>query len=157
MRIRPYEDGDADAVVRLSLRAWAPVFASLKQALNPEVYREFYPNWRASQREAVEAACADPAAQTWVGEEEGAPVAFVTVRLHPDVMGEIHMLAVDPGYQQRGIGAALTAFALERIKAAGKTVAMVETGGDPGHAPARQTYEKCGFELFAVSRYFKKL
>jgi hypothetical protein len=37
------------------------------------------------------------------------------------------------------------------------TVAMVETGGDPGHAPARHTYEKQGFRLFPVARYFKKL
>ncbi|MEG3941431.1 hypothetical protein QT995_25235 [Microcoleus sp. S36b_A3] len=34
---------------------------------------------------------------------------------------------------------------------------MVETGGDPGHERARHTYEKAGFELFPVARYFKKL
>jgi hypothetical protein len=34
---------------------------------------------------------------------------------------------------------------------------MVETGGDPGHAPARHTYEKSGFQLLPVARYFKKL
>jgi hypothetical protein len=43
------------------------------------------------------------------------------------------------------------------MKAAGMSVAMVETGGDPGHAPARYTYEKMGFGLFPVARYFKKL
>lgn len=37
------------------------------------------------------------------------------------------------------------------------SVAMVETGGDPGHERARHTYEKAGFELFPVARYFKKL
>ena len=37
------------------------------------------------------------------------------------------------------------------------SVAMVETGGDPGHARSRHTYEKVGFELFPVARYFKKL
>jgi hypothetical protein len=36
-------------------------------------------------------------------------------------------------------------------------VAMVETGGDPGHAPARRTYEKAGFSLVPVARYFKAL
>jgi hypothetical protein len=34
------------------------------------------------------------------------------------------------------------------------SVAMVETGGDPGHAPARRTYEKAGFGLFPTARYF---
>lgn len=37
------------------------------------------------------------------------------------------------------------------------SIAMVETGGDPGHAPAHYVYEKGGFELFPIARYFKKL
>jgi len=43
------------------------------------------------------------------------------------------------------------------MKDAGMSVAMVETGGDPGHERARHTYEKAGFELFPVARHFKKL
>jgi hypothetical protein len=34
---------------------------------------------------------------------------------------------------------------------------MVETGGDPGHAPARHVYEKTGFTLLPIARYFKAL
>lgn len=37
------------------------------------------------------------------------------------------------------------------------SVAMVETGGEPGRARSRHTYEKAGFELLPVARYFKKL
>ena len=43
------------------------------------------------------------------------------------------------------------------MKDAGMAIAMVETGGDRGHAPARQTYEKVGFEVWPVARYFKPL
>jgi hypothetical protein len=43
------------------------------------------------------------------------------------------------------------------MKDAGMSIAMVETGGDPGHERARYIYEKVGFELFPVARYFKKL
>ena len=67
------------------------------------------------------------------------------------------MIAVDPDFQGQGIGSALIEFALEWMKDAGMSVAMVETGGDSGHAPARHTYEKMGFGLFPVARYFKKL
>jgi hypothetical protein len=35
--------------------------------------------------------------------------------------------------------------------------AMVETGGDPGHAAARRTYEKVGYVHLPIARYFKKL
>jgi len=48
-------------------------------------------------------------------------------------------------------------FALDRLKDAGMTVAMVETGGDPGHAPARRVYEKAGYTLLPTARYFKNL
>ena len=56
-----------------------------------------------------------------------------------------------------GIGTALTAFALAWIKNAGVGIAMVGTGADPGHAPARRTYEKAGMHLVPMARYFKKL
>ncbi len=42
-------------------------------------------------------------------------------------------------------------------KDAGMSVTVVETGGDPGRERARHTYEKAGFELLPVARYFKKL
>jgi GNAT superfamily N-acetyltransferase len=72
-------------------------------------------------------------------------------------MGEINMLAVDPDHQGGGIGTALTEFALDMLKEVGMKVAMVETGGDPGHAAARRTYEKAGYVLLPIARYFENL
>jgi hypothetical protein len=43
-RIRPFDDRDADAVVGLSLRAWAPAFASLEQVLGSEIFRRQHPD-----------------------------------------------------------------------------------------------------------------
>ena len=158
-QVRPLDDRDAEAVVGLSLRAWAPVFASIEQALGSEIYGLLFPDgWLASQRQAVEAVCASQEKRVWVAEVEGTPVGFVAVELHPESsMGEIHMLAVDPDHQGNGIGTALTEFALARIKDAGMKVAMVETGGDPGHAAARRTYEKAGYLHLPIARYFKNL
>ena len=157
--IRPFEDPDAEAVIGLSLRAWAPVFASIERALGPEIYGRLYPDgWRASQRQAVEALWAARKARVWVAEVGASTVGFVAVELHPESsIGEIYMLAVDPDHQGGGIGTALTEFALERIKDAGMAVAMVETGGDPGHAAARRTYEKAGYLRLPIARYFKEL
>jgi GNAT superfamily N-acetyltransferase len=62
---------------------------------------------------------------------------------------------VDPDFQRRGIAARLTAHALAWFKQAGMSIAMVETGGDPGHAPARRAYESSGFRLVPVARYFR--
>ena len=58
-RIRPCEDRDADAVVNLSLRAWAPVFASLERTLGSEIFRRPHPDWREDQWRAVEDVCDD--------------------------------------------------------------------------------------------------
>lgn len=143
----------------LSLRAWAPVFASMEEVLGESgVFAQLYPQWRADQRRAVEATCVAVGTHVWVAEVDAAIAGFVAVRLnHESSIGEIDMVAVDPDHQRGGVGSALTSFALGWIKDSGMAVAMVETGGDPGHAPARRTYERAGFVNMPVARYFKKL
>lgn len=168
--IRPYRRGDRDAILALSLRAWEPVFASLAEVLaGSDVFERLHPDWRASQIEAVDAALDDESTTTSVAivppsperrsTEAGDVVAgFVAVRARPDAsLGEIHMLAVDPAHQRRGIAAALTAHALAWMTDRGLRTATVETGGDRGHGPARRTYVAAGFTALPVVRYFRAL
>ena len=159
IQIEPYNAHQLDAVIRLSLRAWTPVFDSIQKVMDADVYQEFYPDsWRIIQQKAVEDVCAAGDTNVWVAIDAGSTVGFVAVKLDSESsMGEIYMVAVDPDFQGRGIGTALMKFALAWMKDAGMSVAMVETGGDPGHAPARHTYEKLGFGLLPIARYFKKL
>ncbi|GAA1392697.1 hypothetical protein GCM10009613_38140 [Pseudonocardia kongjuensis] len=63
-------------------------------------------------------------------------------------MDEIAVLAVDPEHQRR---------ASDRVRAAGLRMVMVETGDDPGHAPARAAHEALGFQRWPVARYFRDL
>ena len=157
--IRPFDERDAEAVVDFSLRAWAPVFTSLERVLGSEIFRRQHPDWREDQRRAVEDVCAAQKGPVWVAEVDGDAVGFVAIEVYDlgRSMGEISMLAVDPEHQGVGIGTALTEFALDRLKDAGMTVAMVETGGDPGHTAARRTYEKAGYVQLPRARYFKNL
>lgn len=158
MDIESYDESRLDAIVRLSLRAWEPVFDSIESAMDPDVYREMHPDWRTSQRTAVETVCRDPDTHVWVALEESRTVGFVALRLRAeDRLGEIYMIAVDPDFQRRGIARALMNHSFDWFKDAGMTVVMVETGQDPGHAPARRAYESAGFGLFPVARYFKRL
>src|SRR5690606_24253495 len=144
-----------EAVVALSLRAWDPVFRSIERSMDPDVYREQHPDWRVTQQQAVTMACGDPKMHAWVAVVQREVAGFVASRLHrEDRIGEIYMIAVDPAFQRRGIAAELTRHALAELAKAGMTTAMVETGCDPGHAPARRTYEAAGFRLFPVARYF---
>lgn len=159
MVIEPYDDSRLDAIVRLSLRAWEPVFESLQDAMGPAVYRAFYrDDWRAAQRRAVESVCSDENMHVWVASEQSRTAGFVALKLHPeDRMGEIYMIAVDPDFQRRGIATSLTSHSVDWFRNAGMSIVMAETGGDPGHAPARRAYEAAGFRLLPVARYFKSL
>ena len=142
--IRPYEATDADRVVELSLAAWAPVFASFRDVFGDELYLRIHPDWEASQSGSVRDALAAHA--TWVSTTDGVVSGFVNVTFdHEARSAEIYMIAVDPRFQRSGVASRLTEFALEEMRARGIDLAIVATGGDPGHAPARATYEKAGF------------
>ena len=152
-RVRDYQAGDQSDLVALSLRAWAPVFASLEQVLGSEIFLRLQPDWRRRQESAVREVLAGSGGRTWVAETERGVVGFVAATLQSEGVGEIQMLAVDPDDQNQGIGTALTGSATAWLRGSGATIAVVETGGDPGHAPARRVYEKAGYTLLPIARY----
>jgi len=51
--IRPYKPEHLEAIVALSLRARKPVFASVKENFDPELYDYYYPDWQAHQTKDV--------------------------------------------------------------------------------------------------------
>lgn len=157
--IRPVCEEDIGAVVRLSLSAWLPVFESFERILGPVIYAKIYPDWRASQGALVEGVCRDGEKYTvYVAESEGTVVGFVAYVLDAkEKTGEIYLLAVDPGYQNLGIGTELNDFALDRMRGSGMKLAVVGTGGDPSHAPARRSYEKAGYTALPLVRYYRDL
>jgi GNAT superfamily N-acetyltransferase len=59
--------------------------------------------------------------------------------------GEITLLAVDPAHQLRGTGRALIEAACDAMRTEGCVVAVVATGGDQAHTPARAAYTATGF------------
>jgi GNAT superfamily N-acetyltransferase len=131
----------------------------MRQVMGDEIFDLHHrPDWRASQRNDVEAALADEKSTIWVAEEDGVVVGFAAAILHPDeLMGEVWMVAVDPEHQNHGLGTELTNVATDWMREAGMTHAIVSTGGDQGHAPARRTYEKAGYRPFPGVNYFKAL
>lgn len=159
MRIERLENGRVDDVVRLSLRAWAPVFVSIERIMRPELYRRSYPDgWEASQSEAVRDVCMSNECEVYTASDGDATLGFVAIKLDENTkLGEMYMIAVDPEHQGRGIGSELTNLVVNRMKEAGMEVAMVETGADAGHEPARRTYEKAGFHPWPAVKFFRYL
>lgn len=157
--IAAFRPQDRSALVELSLRAWCPVFPMLEKAVPGFVYDAFYPEgWEKRQAADLAEVLDHEPGSVDVAFHEGRPVGWVCTRIHPaDSAGEIYVLAVDPDHQRRGVARALMEHASRRIADAGMRMVMVETGGDPGHAPARKLYEAAGFERWPVARYFKDL
>jgi ribosomal protein S18 acetylase RimI-like enzyme len=157
--IRPYHESDSLDVIRLSLSAWAPVFASERDVMGDDIFERLYGNdWRRKQQLDVEKVLADDKMNVWVAEVNGEVVGFVAAVLKIDSgTAEVYMLAVDPEVQNNGLGTQLTDVATDWIRAAGVSLALVSTGGDVGHAPARRTYEKAGYTPVPSVNYFKAL
>ena len=157
--IREYRTTDRAAVVALSLRAWAPAFASIRAVLGDEIDTLLHgEDWRQHQQRGVEDALDNEEMTVWVAEDDGAPVGFMAVTLNPErSIGELWMIAVDPQVQNRGLGTRLTNLATDWIRDAGMKAATIGTGGDSGHAPARRTYEKAGYTPLPIVNYYKAL
>lgn len=156
--IRPYSADDREAVVTLSPRAWEPVCASMSRVLGETLYDRLFGNWRTTRSRDVRADLDGEKARVWVALVEDEVAGFATVELdRREKTGEVHMLAVDPDRQGLGVGSALIDLVTEDMRDEGMRVAMIETGGDPGHAAARATYAKAGFTPLPVVRYLKDL
>ena len=159
VEIRRFDVTDLDQVVAFSLRAWEPVFTSLRAVLGDAVFLRLHPDWLSGQAETVRDSCTSGTLDVFVAVVEIAPVGFVGVALNAyhERMGAIEIIAVDPAHQHRGIAMALTGHAVEHMRAHGMDIAVVETGGDPGHQPARAANLAAGFTLLPIARYFRLL
>ena len=159
VHVRRFRQDDLEGVVEFSLRAWDAVFASLRDVLGDGIFLRLHPDWRVSQAEAVRSACTSDERDVFVAVADDRPVGFVAIGLDAfhERMGVIDIIGVDPDYQRQGIGSRLTEFATEHMRSRGMDIAVVETGGDAGHAPARAVYKQAGFALLPIARYFRLL
>ena len=158
--IRAYAPADLPTLHVIRAAAFAPVFASFRAIVGPEIAALGLTTAEQEQAELLDAiARPDSGHAIAVVEIEGALAGFVSWK--PNIapgIGEITLNAVHPDHGGNGIGTALYDHALAALKAAGMQLATVGTGGDPSHAPARRAYEKAGFNVHLPSIYmYRKL
>ena len=159
LAIRPVREDDVQDLVQLSCWPGTRSSSSFEQILGHTIYTLIWPDWKTSQRDAVETVCRDRAkTAVLVAELDGRVVGFLAYELNvQDSVGDVVLLAVHPDYQNLGIGTELNNVALEKMKEGGMKMARVETGGDPSHAPARRCYEKAGYTALPIVRYHHDL
>ena len=158
--IRSFQESELDAIVELSLRAWEPVFESLRDVLGEPIFDRLHrPDWRTVQADAVRSSCTSEDRDVFVAVADERPVGFATIALNAfhEGMGVVDMIAVDPVYQRRGIATQLMDRSSEHMREQGMDIAALGTGGDRGHAPARAMYESSGYTALPGVRYLKLL
>ena len=95
---------------------------------------------------------------TLVAEFEECIARFISLNLKLESkQGHVTYLAIAPRFQGNGIGTALNEEALKVMKDRGIKLAIAKTGNDPSHSPARNSYEKAGYRVLPLVRYFRKL
>lgn len=158
--IRAYAPSDLPVLHAIRAAAFAPVFASFRSIVGPEIAALGLATAEQEQADLLDAiAKPDSGHSLAVAETSGVIAGFVSWK--PDIapgIGEITLNAVHPDHGGRGLGTALYDHALAALKTAGMQLATVGTGGDPSHAPARRAYEKIGFSTHIPSIYmYRKL
>jgi GNAT superfamily N-acetyltransferase len=160
LTIRSVLPEDQDALLALAIRAWEPVFASVNEVLGDELAHVLHgEDWRNHQVAEVREILGSHSISTWVAHVDGKFAGFVAARVaDPDRrIGEVAIVGVDPAVQHLGIGGALMRRAEAWLEKQGMAAVFVETGGDPGHLPARSLYDSLGYRLFPSAQYFRVL
>ncbi len=85
----------------------------------------------------------DPAGFLLAVDSAGRLLGFHWTKVHPDGVGEVYVLGIDPDAQGSGLGSALIAAGLEHLAARGLAEVLLYTESD--NDAAVRMYEKVGF------------
>ena len=157
--IREFRPEDLPVIQAIARKAWKPIFDNYKNLLGEELYPLVYPDpeepFRIKERE-IRAQAEKVPHEILICEREGKIAGFIFFGMRGKT-GVICNNAKDPDSTERGVAQEMYAAVLEKFKAAGMTVATVNTGLDCAHAPARRAYEKAGFcaRMDKTSYYMK--
>jgi len=144
---RPVEPADVELICEIAVKAWQPIFASYRRLLGDELFEALHTGWEARKADQVRQAALHRSDCVYVTEVDGEVVGFSTFLLDEKTrLGTLGNNAVDPKCQARGVGSFQHEQAMERMRQRGMRFAKVTTGLDEGHAPARRSYEKVGFD-----------
>lgn len=159
LSIRGFAPADLPCLQRIRREAFAPVFESFRNITGQEIAGVALADADGEQAKLLDDLCTEDSAWTMlVAVLNDEAVGFTAYSIDSAKrLGELSLNAVHPRFAGQGIGTALYAKALERMRAAGVKVATVGTGGDPSHAAARRAYERMGFGNAIPSLTYYKL
>jgi mycothiol synthase len=96
----------------------------------------------------------DPAGFLLAVDIQDTLLGFHWTKVHPDSVGEVYVLGVDPGGHRRGLGGALTIAGLEYL--AGRGLDTVMLYADESNVAAVRLYRRLGFEVWSADVSYQK-
>lgn len=143
--IVPAEEAHFPAAAEIAVKAWTPIRQEYKKLLGEDMYDRFFTDWQNKKKNAVVKGLSG--GHGYVALVDDCVAGFISYTVnHETKLGEIMDNAVDPSYRGMGIGTMMYRYVLAEMQKEGMCHAVVTTGLDDAHAPARRSYEKAGFE-----------
>lgn len=152
---RPACEQDLQRIHEIAVAAWRPIFARYRLIVGEAMWQDLWGTWEqgwfAPSPERLDG-------NTLVTEVEGRVVGFAGWHYPGAQLAEVGGNAVDPAFQDRGIGTAQVCAVVARFRREGYPFARVHTGLDPAHGPARAQYRSVGLRLGVTrSEYYNYL
>ena len=154
--VREARPEDFDRVIEIALQQWAIIYDGYKSRIGDELFNINFPDALKKKEIAIRATL-EAGNRTFVTEVDGVVAGFAQFRVNKDNnVGVVGHNGVDNFYKGRGIAGRQYERIYERFHEYGCVAAVVHTGLDDAHAPARRAYEKSGFSANLPSiDYFK--
>jgi len=160
MLVRPFTPPDLAQLVDLTIDTFGPFHEqSFRPLVGEVVFANQDADWRADYRGQVPG-LHDPGEHKYVAvaEVDGAIAGYVAWTVDTERRnGEITHVAVAAEYRRHHAGTALCEHAFDRMRALGAEVAVISTGGDDFHAPARALYESLRCTMLPTAVYYRQL
>jgi len=155
--IVPAKDEHLEFAGNIAVKAWEPIRQEYRKMLGDSLYEAFFDGWQSKKRKSVEDSLKK--GRGYVALVGSNVAGFISYAVDEDTKtGEILENAVDSDFRGMGIGSMMYEFVIDKMREEGMNYAVVTTGGDDGHAPARRSYEKAGFEKFLPSvKYYRSI
>ncbi|MBT3288623.1 MAG: GNAT family N-acetyltransferase [Victivallales bacterium] len=157
--LRPFETEDTDVVVEIANLAWQGIYASQREILGDELYAILCPEDLHRKGNEMRGRCMRTPDHIWICGVNGRVAGFIMWSMNEEKkIGTLGNNGLHPEFAGRGLGTFMYRGVLAHFRANGMSHAMVHTGLDEGHAPARRAYERVGFDIRQESvNYYMKL
>ncbi len=146
--IRFCREEDLETLSAIAKAAWMRIFDGFEERIGKDLYNVVNPDCRNSKGPWLRKYFAEHPDRIYVAERNGRIVGFISFFFNENTkVGIISNNAVDPDCGEKGVGQEMYKAVLQRFRDEGMKAAMVTTGLDDAHAPARRAYERAGFHL----------